>query len=759
MEGMSKEEKNKVKKECLLNMKLVKVPTVINFYDSTQENDILYIYMEYADGGPLQNKINEYKIKGQQFSYDQILEWLVSILLALYELNKQNMIHRDIKTENILLKKENLGGTEFLIAKLSDLGISREKVMGVGSMTLCGTPYYVSPEIASQMTHYDFNTDIWSLGVVLYELATLKKPFGDPSETEKRTNQQEITTEELYMMIRTQKYTPIEGYVDPRLKFLIKKMLTKNPKLRPTVVELLKVDFIYEKLMEIVMRYGWSDKFNSDDLFRLGKNKNCCYVGMELINFKDMGLILEAEKLLSSINYTPYKKSMFSGKIMNTVTNQDLVDTYQEIFENKNEEEVSEFFQNLIDREILISKSHEDNFGRDFHLKNLSPKSYNENVEYFIFSFDAQNDKFDNYQTISVKNIFLKEYCDVVTLSQYILYQGKIIFKNIYLKNFSEEELFSCEEYINFLTGIFCFKNFELFADKNFNFILDNFTYSDNNGIPIETDMCETENSEMENIENTLNNLNIDENSKPKVKQAKLAFLLNLYQIMLIHYSIKIFTEKHSSKGGLMSYFSNEVGIRYKFSDTIINNLELKHVIFRNNKKPPGNYLRLANSKDPKTQILPNFTDLRPLLILQDFHHFNYTNFGEANIFEIKGLEIQLNNLVVKFIYQHVYLDGNTLNLPKFMENYVCDFNAEDKPELPISFLKFLAEFYNVNIKDRDKFPIFKLIFPKETEKGVECFTKKDNYKENKGEEKEKKILFLTLLKMIQNKNIKVTYS
>ena len=87
------------------------------------------------------------------------------------------IFHRDIKSENILLKKEVIGDQSYEIAKLSEPGFSRKLDGKIGSKTSCGTPYYLSPEMANNETKYDFNTDIWSLGVVLFELLTFKLPW------------------------------------------------------------------------------------------------------------------------------------------------------------------------------------------------------------------------------------------------------------------------------------------------------------------------------------------------------------------------------------------------------------------------------------------------------------------------------------------------------------------------------------------------------------------------------------------------------
>jgi len=92
----------------------------------------------------------------------------------LKHVHDRKIIHRDLKGQNIFLTKDNR-------VKLGDFGIARvlKKTMEKAK-TMVGTPYYISPEIIEGRP-YSFMTDIWSIGVVLYELCTLKPPFNAES--------------------------------------------------------------------------------------------------------------------------------------------------------------------------------------------------------------------------------------------------------------------------------------------------------------------------------------------------------------------------------------------------------------------------------------------------------------------------------------------------------------------------------------------------------------------------------------------------
>ena len=126
--------------------------------------------MEYADGGDLQGKVKKMKQKkeatGSKSCYipeEEILRIFTQICLAIKHLHDRKILHRDLKSQNIFLTKQG-------IVKLGDFGIS--KVLShtkENVKTIVGTPYYLSPEIVENKP-YNHKSDIWSLGILLYEM-------------------------------------------------------------------------------------------------------------------------------------------------------------------------------------------------------------------------------------------------------------------------------------------------------------------------------------------------------------------------------------------------------------------------------------------------------------------------------------------------------------------------------------------------------------------------------------------------------------
>ncbi|EGR31224.1 protein kinase domain protein [Ichthyophthirius multifiliis] len=126
--------------------------------------------MEYCEEGDLSFHIKQQAKENIFFSEKIILNWFVQITLALDYIHEKNILHRDLKSSNVFLTRTGC-------VKIGDFGISRilfdpqEKVK-----TMIGTPQYLSPEVFLN-SPYAYYSDIWSLGCLLYEMCSLKKPF------------------------------------------------------------------------------------------------------------------------------------------------------------------------------------------------------------------------------------------------------------------------------------------------------------------------------------------------------------------------------------------------------------------------------------------------------------------------------------------------------------------------------------------------------------------------------------------------------
>jgi serine/threonine protein kinase len=148
--------------------------------------------------------------KNENFTEAEIFHWFVQICMALEYVHGRRVIHRDIKTQNVFL-------TGSKTIKVGDFGISKVLESTTQcAMTVVGTPYYMAPE-SCQSEPYTSKSDVWALGIILYELCTLKQPF------------QADNLLGLVFKIVQDEPEPIPDMYSAELGELVKKMMTKNP--------------------------------------------------------------------------------------------------------------------------------------------------------------------------------------------------------------------------------------------------------------------------------------------------------------------------------------------------------------------------------------------------------------------------------------------------------------------------------------------------------------------------------------------------
>lgn len=143
-------------------------PNIVSVYDVGKEGNINYIVMELIEGRPLSEIIKEQA----PMDYRKAIEIIKQVAAALSIAHKNHIIHRDVKPHNILITNDG-------IAKLTDFGIAkaaRDATIVTGTSKIIGSVHYFSPEQA-RGSYVDERSDIYSLGIVLYEMLTGQVPF------------------------------------------------------------------------------------------------------------------------------------------------------------------------------------------------------------------------------------------------------------------------------------------------------------------------------------------------------------------------------------------------------------------------------------------------------------------------------------------------------------------------------------------------------------------------------------------------------
>ncbi|CAK83286.1 unnamed protein product (macronuclear) [Paramecium tetraurelia] len=171
MKQIKKDKIFKEDEENLLNevtiLKQLDHPNIVKLYELFQDKSSYYLITEYLEGGELLQRISEYKT----FTEKIAAEFLKQILSAVMYCHERKIVHRDLKPENILLESIKQGAN----LKIIDFGTSRRIQENQFLTKKLGTPYYIAPEVLKKK--YNEKCDVWSCGVILYQMLSGKLPF------------------------------------------------------------------------------------------------------------------------------------------------------------------------------------------------------------------------------------------------------------------------------------------------------------------------------------------------------------------------------------------------------------------------------------------------------------------------------------------------------------------------------------------------------------------------------------------------------
>ncbi|KAA6376120.1 MAG: putative Serine/threonine-protein kinase Nek3, partial [Streblomastix strix] len=187
------------------------------------DHSSLYIITEYYSGSDLRKVIAELQELPDEEKVARIWEIFAQIILAVDYIHSRGVIHRNIKPENIFIMADGS-------ARLGDYGIVKDLSI-MDDMTIAGTKLYMAAE-TWQTQSVDFTSDIYSSGVVLYELITKRHPFDATTE------------EEMIEKVTNGDVDELPDWLPAQMKELVLKMLGPDPKTRPTTKTILQIEII-----------------------------------------------------------------------------------------------------------------------------------------------------------------------------------------------------------------------------------------------------------------------------------------------------------------------------------------------------------------------------------------------------------------------------------------------------------------------------------------------------------------------------------
>ena len=194
----------------------MKHPYIVALQDVIYEKEFIYIVMEYCVKGDLFKRLLVYG----PYEDPELRVMFRKIVLAIQYIHSHNIAHRDIKPENILIDANNN-------PKIADFGLCHQTNRNKLLKTPCGSPFYAPPEII-QNDEYDGKlSDVWSLGVVLFTMATGSLPWTEVNQTK------------LFLQIQRADFE-IPTILSPPVQSLLQMMMSRNPADRPTIDQILE---------------------------------------------------------------------------------------------------------------------------------------------------------------------------------------------------------------------------------------------------------------------------------------------------------------------------------------------------------------------------------------------------------------------------------------------------------------------------------------------------------------------------------------
>ena len=206
-------------------MKKLDHVNIVKLYDTVENENYIYLILEYCEYGDLKKFLNKRPLKERK-----VKKFMSQIVAGLKYLNDHNIYHRDLKPQNILISKN-------YTLKISDFGLAKSCESNTLLDTICGSPMYMAPEIM-KYKKYDTKADLWSLGVIFYQMLTGKTPYTAKNHAELMDN---IETKNVVF--------PAAIKITDPAKDLLTQLLKKTSKERMTWDELFEHEWLRKNIV------------------------------------------------------------------------------------------------------------------------------------------------------------------------------------------------------------------------------------------------------------------------------------------------------------------------------------------------------------------------------------------------------------------------------------------------------------------------------------------------------------------------------
>lgn len=692
---------------------------IVRFYDHFLADDELNIVMEYSDGGNLRQLV---KLRAREkmgpFPEPVIMSWFAQLVLAVAYIHGKNVLHRDLKAQNVFLTHRN-------VVKLGDFGISKALAGDDTANTACGTPESMSPEIC-RGEPYGKKSDIWSLGCILYEMIMLRRPF------------EASTLPEIFTKICKGDFPPIYPTFSRELRLLVQLMLQQDASKRPSIEDICRFPFVQapiqaflsEHVAEFQEALELEAKLHQPSLYSNGpgaspvspgsrrRNPNEApnagsgpgshegYSGSDAdrgspmssrsdassnagLNFSDRGNYGGADRgaLRSSAIATvaigladPVLRQQNNGNFKQLSTPEDAsADLLDDSFADELRSQIK-----VADMRVGLFTTYSACVSASGLTQTL--------LEKFSKTDKEASEVISNLLQTGVLNLVYAENMVKPNLksgSTFLRFQVDELFTPLntkYLNNTTEqlgpmeaclrvrEQIAELQKHESFPRG-FCTGFPAASRAPSLSGSLRSMSELDQSSSTIGDDMFDTPVCRLYRrfLKLAARLQKVDISSLPKHERQP--FFINIYNTMVLHGLIEFGFPQNPGQ-----YKAFEKDVSYSIGGFEFTLGDIKHGILRCNRKPPSNYWeRQLQAQDPKLQFRLHIRDPRSLLVLIDCAEA-VPAASEAPILKPGRTDTELEEQVEKYCAQFVLIDEKSgeVTLPRLLRIYRDDFGASE---------------------------------------------------------------------------------
>ena len=355
-----------IKREMAIHITLTH-KNIVKLYSTSEDKNYFYLVMEYVPNGTLFSLIQKFHGLPEKESF----KYFIQVTAAVQFLHSIGLAHRDIKPENILLDEDRN-------VKLCDFGWCVDVSKGE-RMTFCGTYEYMAPEIVDEK-YYDYSIDVWSLGVLLYEMIHGFSPFRPNKKNSKDP------MKEIFDNIRHKNYT-IQKNISDDCKDLIDKLLEIDKDKRIKVDEIFEHPWVTKKINEFFPNWNPNENYLNEN-----NDKNNNENNNEKIVDKKKNVI---EKIFNDDDESEEEKKKFENK-----DEKKLIINKNNILKNSdsNNENNNNNIENINKENIPIFD--EEISTTNTYIKKIEHKNYNNDKDLDL-SIDLEENKQNNDNLIN----------------------------------------------------------------------------------------------------------------------------------------------------------------------------------------------------------------------------------------------------------------------------------------------------------------------------------------------------------------------